>query len=114
MTKYCSQNAFIFVRPISFVILRHSLGPVAQLGERQVRNLEARGSIPLGSTINYYIAKFYSNLLWKRTMLPASNAVPMMNMPTMLGHKFGIPSPFKNMPRMISKKYLSGIASVIY
>ena len=25
-------------------------GPLAQLGERQVRNLEVRGSIPLGST----------------------------------------------------------------
>ncbi len=25
-------------------------GPLAQLGERQVRNLEARGSIPLWST----------------------------------------------------------------
>ncbi len=26
-------------------------GPLAQLGERQVRNLEVRGSIPLWSTI---------------------------------------------------------------
>ncbi len=27
-------------------------GPLAQLGERQVRNLEVRGSIPPGSTDN--------------------------------------------------------------
>ena len=29
---------------------RQTYGPLAQLGERKVRNLEARGSIPLGST----------------------------------------------------------------
>ena len=28
-------------------------GPLAQLGERQVRNLEVRGSIPLWSTTNF-------------------------------------------------------------
>ena len=28
------------------------IGAVAQLGERHVRNVEVRGSIPLGSTIN--------------------------------------------------------------
>ena len=28
----------------------HTYGPVAQLGERQVRNLEVEGSIPFGST----------------------------------------------------------------
>lgn len=28
-----------------------NLGPIAQLGERCVRNAEVRGSIPLGSTI---------------------------------------------------------------
>ena len=31
---------------------RQTYGPLAQLGERKVRNLEARGSIPLGSTTN--------------------------------------------------------------
>ncbi len=30
-------------------------GPLAQLGERQVRNLEVRGSIPLWSTKKYQI-----------------------------------------------------------
>ena len=31
-------------------LLRKSSGPIAQLGERRVRNAEVRGSIPLGST----------------------------------------------------------------
>ncbi len=30
-----------------------SCGAVAQLGERDVRNVEARGSIPLSSTIHF-------------------------------------------------------------
>ena len=33
-----------------FLNLKIQYGPLAQLGERQVRNLEVRGSIPLGST----------------------------------------------------------------
>ena len=31
-------------------LLRKSSGPIAQLGERRVRNAEVRGSNPLGST----------------------------------------------------------------
>lgn len=34
-----------------FLNLKIQYGPLAQLGERQVRNLEVRGSIPLWSTI---------------------------------------------------------------
>ena len=33
--------------------MTHDLGAVAQLGERDVRNVEVRGSIPLGSTITW-------------------------------------------------------------
>jgi hypothetical protein len=36
--------------PISISIAEY-VGAVAQLGERDVRNVEVRGSIPLGSTI---------------------------------------------------------------
>jgi hypothetical protein len=32
-------------------MIRAQTGAVAQLGERDVRNVEVRGSIPLGSTI---------------------------------------------------------------
>ena len=32
-------------------LMEHPKGAVAQLGERHVRNVEVRGSIPLGSTI---------------------------------------------------------------
>lgn len=39
-------------KQLSTVFLNSKIqyGPLAQLGERQVRNLEVRGSIPLGST----------------------------------------------------------------
>ena len=39
-------------KQLSAVFLNSKIqyGPLAQLGERQVRNLEVRGSIPLGST----------------------------------------------------------------
>ena len=33
------------------IMIRHSNGLVAQLGERRVRNAEVEGSIPFGSTI---------------------------------------------------------------
>ena len=34
----------------AYMPLKLKKGPIAQLGERKVRNLEVRGSIPLGST----------------------------------------------------------------
>ena len=40
--------------PHVFPIASYQVGDVAQLGERGVRNAEARGSIPLISTIPYY------------------------------------------------------------
>ncbi len=43
-----------------------TLGDVAQLGERGVRNAEARGSIPLISTISHHVKNkslFYTQLL---------------------------------------------------
>ena len=39
---FCSEEAYNSHR--------HEYGALAQLGERKVRNLEARGSIPLRST----------------------------------------------------------------
>ena len=39
-----------FTRSLCADILLRSLGAVAQLGERLVRNQQVRGSIPLGST----------------------------------------------------------------
>jgi hypothetical protein len=38
------------VRPSFYIIRRSAGGAVAQLGERDVRNVEVRGSIPLCST----------------------------------------------------------------
>ena len=43
-----SKKCLTFIR-ICAIIIRHSNGLVAQLGERRVRNAEVEGSIPFGS-----------------------------------------------------------------
>ena len=65
-------------------------GAVAQLGERGVRNAEVRGSIPLSSTIS---GKEWSRKqeAWDRPVavrpVPAAQAVPAFNMPTLAGDR---------------------------
>lgn len=45
----------LYLAQIIFAMLQQkTIGAVAQLGERNVRNVEARGSIPLSSTNHDY------------------------------------------------------------
>ncbi len=64
----CSANRY---RGFESLSLRHcfrravlSLGAVAQLGERQVRNLEVVGSIPICSTKAHKLFSIASFSLW--------------------------------------------------
>ena len=54
------------------------IGAVAQLGERYVRNVEVRGSIPLGSTI------IFKGLAYKRlTLYLFKSPISHRSMPTL-------------------------------
>ncbi len=56
--KKCLRGAVPYIiLPIHGRIVTET-GAVAQLGERDVRNVEARGSIPLSSTVLYHIKPF--------------------------------------------------------
>ena len=49
---------------------KRQYGPVAQLGERQVRNLEVEGSIPFGSTISRKITAKLAVIFRLTTIIP--------------------------------------------
>ena len=49
---------------------KREYGPIAQLGERQVRNLEVEGSIPFGSTISRKITANLAVIFRLTTIIP--------------------------------------------
>ena len=49
-----------------------SSGAVAQLGERDVRNVEVRGSIPLGSTTSLHHQKYGISAIYGESLVTSS------------------------------------------